>query len=137
MLNQLLKFTLVSSVLLWLKPRWRGLLALAIFVVLVHVFHSEYLGYVELSGNKTYLVASYFLKWLGLLAGLVVYYVFAVAGLRVAGTQNAIERARNKPGEDAVSGVADDANDGFDFLREKKELQSKADKLLENRREPR
>ena len=26
MLNQLLRFTLVSSLLLWLRPRWRGLL---------------------------------------------------------------------------------------------------------------
>ena len=66
MLNQLLKFTLVSSLLLWLKPRWRGLLGLSVFVLLVHILHAEYLGYVELSGNSDFLVASYFVKWLGL-----------------------------------------------------------------------
>lgn len=129
MLNQLLKFTLLSSILFWLKPRWRGLLALTVFVILVHVFHAEYLGYVELSENKKYLVASYFLKWLGLLAGLVIYYLFAVAGLRVAaGPQSRGEGISAQVAPGKSMNVQDD---GFDFLRNKNELEGRAEKLLE------
>ncbi len=126
MLNQLLRLTLVSSVLLWLRPRWRGLLLLSVFVLLVHVLHGEFLGYVELSGNDAWLVHSFVLKWVSLIVALLVYYVFAVSGLK--GTQlsprkqeTAVrEVTSTKPGED----------DGFDFLRHKGSLQSRAEKLL-------
>ena len=66
MLNQLLRFTLVSSILLWLRPRWKGLLTLGVVVILVHVLHGEYLGYVELSGDDSLLIWSYVVKWLAL-----------------------------------------------------------------------
>lgn len=127
MLNQLLKFTLVSSALLWLRPRWRGLLALIVFVLLVHVLHGEYLGYVELSGNRDFLVWSYVLKWLALVAGVLAYFLLAIMGLGRSGV-------RASPEEPAL--VAEPARsrpqgDGFDFLRDKKELHSRAQMLLE------
>ena len=128
MLNQLLKFTLVSSLLLWLRPRWRGLLALVVFVLLVHILHGEYLSYVELSGNSAFLVWSYVLKWLALMLGVLAYFLLAVVG--VGRRENAPSQPSILPDAQSASPGGHTAGDGFDFLREKKELQSKADKVL-------
>ncbi|MAT91486.1 MAG: hypothetical protein CME59_02685 [Halioglobus sp.] len=127
MLNQLLRFTLVSSALLWLRPRWRGLLALVAFVLLVHVLHGEYLGYVELSGNRDFLVWSYLLKWLALVCGVLAYFLLAVMG---------VGRARGNMPPEQPAARQEQArpprqDDGFDFLRDKKELHSRAQMLLE------
>lgn len=133
MLNQLLRFTLVSSVLLWLKPRWRGLLALTVVVLLVHVLHGEYLGYVELSGNDGYLLASYAVKWLALLVAVLAYYLFAIRGL--SRPRKPAPQAPPKP--PLVGDAAPPAgDDGFDFLRRKKELEGEADKVIARRAKP-
>lgn len=128
MLNQILKFTLFSSILLWLRPRWRGLLALCALVILVHVLHGEYLNYVELSGERAFLVWSYVLKWAVLVSGVVVYLLLTVFSSRNApsGTEKLAHRKR--PPEN--SGVAEVADDGFDFLRQKGQLESRAEKLI-------
>ncbi len=130
MLNQLLRFTLVSGALLWLRPRWKGLLALIVFVVLVHVLHGEYLGYVELSGNDEFLVWSFVLKWLALVSGVLAYLFLAV--LRTAGGKTSptdVSKSAESPaaGKPALNPAK---NDGFDFLRDKKQLETRAEKLL-------
>ena len=132
MLNQVLKFALVSSALVWLKPRWRGLLALTVFVLLVHILHGEFLDYVELSGNDDYLLVSFLIKWTCLVLGLVAYYLFAIAGLRLRG--RAVQQpsaASDSVPVATISKVSTD--DGFDFLRHKKALQGEAEKLLDER----
>lgn len=132
MLNQLLKFTLVSSLLLWLKPRWRSLLALVVFVVLVHVLHAEYLGYVELSDNQAFLLWSYALKWLMLILGVSLYCLYTFSHLPVGRRDKKPEGRKKKQPIDVptVSKSALPADDGFDFLRQKEQLQSRAEKLL-------
>ena len=125
MLNQLLKFTLISSLLLWLKPRWRGLLGLSVVVVVVHVFHGEYLDYAELSGSQSFLVWSYIIKWSALIVAVVVYiaYVIYVENGRKT-SRNAIPSQKN-----AMQRAIPIADDGFDFLRRKTKLQNQADKI--------
>ena len=126
MLNQLLRFTLVSSALLWLRPRWRGLLALAAFVGLVHVLHGEYLRYVELSQNQSFLVWSYGIKWFALLIGVSVYILFAFPS---PGNRDRAKMDTDKgPPDRKPDAIA--ADDGFDFLRRKKSLEGRAEKVL-------
>ena len=125
MLNQLLKVTLISSLLLWLRPRWRGLLTLSVSVVLVHVLHGEYLGYVELSGNDAFLVWSFVLKWLALLCAVTVYLVMTLSSSR--GEQSGEGHRRIKG---PASSPPEGEDDGFEFLRRKKNLDSRAEKLL-------
>lgn len=127
MLNQLLKVTLFASIWLWLKPRWRGLAVLLVFVVLVNLLHAEYLGYVELSENKDFLIWSYLLKWLLLFAAVIAYIVLPVRGNSGNSSAATSPRQTRPPS----TGGATSEDDGFDFLRNKKELQSRADKLLE------
>ncbi|MEM9256113.1 MAG: hypothetical protein AAGA91_11725 [Pseudomonadota bacterium] len=124
MFNQLLKITLFAAVWVWLKPRWRGLLALTVFVVMVHVLHGEYLSYVTLSDDRRFLVISYAIKWLALITGVLVYLFFS---LRSSGSEVKSHRQdRDQP----VRSVAERPDDGFDFLRDKKRLENRADKVL-------
>jgi len=139
-LNQLLKFTLVSSLLLWLRPRWKSLLALTAGVVLVHVFHGEYLDYVQLSGNDGFLVWSYVLKWTALLCVVGAYVAFLMLGARdkqeagrAVGSQVAPKRKRDAKAA-PVPSAASSGDDGFDFLRDKKHLDSRAEKIIQNKR---
>lgn len=141
MLNQLLRFTLVSSALLWLRPRWRGLLALTASVVLIHILHGEYLGYVELSGNSDFLVLSYVCKWVALTVVVSLYVLLAVYGLkspvRKRGTAlpDAYSPAKAEHAETGGAKTGAVRDDGFDFLRAKKTLESRADKVI--RKNPR
>ena len=125
MLNQLLKFTLFSSILLWLKPRWRGLLVLIVLVVLVHVLHSEYLGYVELSGDRSLLIWSYVFKWTVLFLG-----VFSYLFLSLSGLQSKPPRALGSQAKQGSVPKLTAVDDGFDFLRHKQRLQNRAEKII-------
>ena len=122
MLNQLLKFTLISSLLLWLKPRWRGLLGLSVVVVVVHVFHGEYLNYAELSGNQSFLVWSYIIKWGVLIVSVLLYMAYTI--YKEICTLFDYSDAIKKMGNDFIQLT------GFDFLRKKKKLQSRAEKII-------
>ncbi|MDG2410792.1 MAG: hypothetical protein P8M21_03025 [Halioglobus sp.] len=128
MLNQLLKVTLISSFLLWLRPRWRGMLALALVVALVHVLHAEYLGYVELSGNDALLIWSFVVKWSVLAVAITVYLAMTLTRQQGKGAPMDSRRKKNAPAGKTVSFRSED--DGFEFLRKKKRLESRAEKML-------
>ena len=128
MLNQLLKFTLITSLLLWLKPRWRGLLALSALVIAVHTFHGEYLDYAERSGDQSFLVWSYVIKWIALTGGVLVYMVYMIAGQN--NRAQSVDETRIKIKEKKKVNTIPIADDGFDFLRRKKHLQNRADKII-------
>ena len=126
MLNQLLKFTLVSSILLWLKPRWRGLLALIVLVIMVHVLHGEYLGYVELSGDRSLLIWSYVFKWIVLLFGILSYLFLSLSGSKIRPPHAMGSQAKQVSAVQSKVAV----DDGFDFLRRKQRLQNRAEKII-------
>jgi len=127
MLNQILKFTVITSVWLWLKPRWRALLAFVVSIILITIAHREYLNYVGISGNQGFLVWSYILKWSALLVCIIVYLLVSAWGISSktsAPAKSVTEPVRPVP---RVEGQ----DDGFDFIRRKKRLNSQAEKLLE------
>lgn len=128
MLNQLLKVTLISSFLLWLRPRWRGMMALALVVVLVHVLHAEYLGYVELSGNDALLIWSFVVKWSVLAVAVTVYLAMTLTRQQGKSAPMDSRRKKNPPAGKAFPSRSED--DGFEFLRKKKRLESRAEKML-------
>lgn len=131
MFNQLLKITLFTSAWLWLKPRWRGLLAIIVFVLLVNILHQEYLDYASISEDKAMLAWSFVVKWGLIIIGVLLYFISALFGGKpVAGKAAAVKPVKSKTGDAAVQKPAGNTDDGFDFLREKKTLENKADKLL-------
>lgn len=106
----------------FLKSRWKGLLALLAFWYVVSFLHGEYRDYVELSGNTDYLITAALTK-IGLYVLGFVVYVFVVERKILNRTQAEIEKKMlvENPRHD---------DDGFDFLRRKKKLQSPAEQLL-------
>lgn len=106
----------------FLKPRIKGLLLLLVFWIAVRFVHAEYISYVELSGDTRYLVHAALAKIiLYLLAFLV--YLFTVERKILRRTEQEIEAQRRH--ENTFN-----RDDGFDFLRRKKKLESPTDRLL-------
>ena len=97
------------------------------YVLLVHFLHREYLDYVEISGDHGLLVWSYLLKWVLLVSGLATYLIFGGIGIKGSSTK----RSHVDQIEPTTESSNNNEGDGFDFLREKKHLQSQADKLIE------
>ncbi len=126
MLNQLLKFTVITSIWFWLKPRWRALLAFVVSIVIITVLHREYVNYVEISGNQTFLVWSYILKWSALLICILVYWLVSAWGIGVKKSA----ATKSEPGLAKPVQKQEGPDDGFDFIRRKKRLNSQAEKLL-------
>ena len=106
----------------FLKPRWKGLLALLAFWFLVSFLHGEYRGYVELSGDTDYLIMAALTK-IGLYLAGFLMYVLAVERKILKRTQVEIEQQH-----EAENPLHRD--DGFDFIRRKKKLRSPAEQLL-------
>lgn len=110
----------------WLEPRWRSTLALVIGWLLVTVLHNEYAEYVRISENTGFLWLSYLLKWLLILSGIAAYAWFSVLAPR--------QPARHGDGAAATAKSPDSSlppDDGFDFLRHKNTLSSRADKVID------
>jgi len=134
MITQLLKVGALIATGRFLKPRLQGLLwVLAVWLLLWFV-HSEYVQYVELSGDTSFVLKASLLKT-GLYALSIALYVLLVerrlwprpvkmppphaTGSAAATATKAVPKAV-PAGED----------DGFNFLRSKGKLRNKADELL-------
>ncbi len=123
MLNQLLKLGMLIATGRFLKQRWRGVLwVLAVWLVL-WIVHGEFVNYVELSGDTTYVLHTSLLK-LALYALSIAIYVWRVESrlwprtsvsvpVAAAGNSNATAPATSIDTPRA-------GDDGFDFLRAKK-----------------
>lgn len=123
MLRSTTRFVALYALLRWLKPRWIRLVFLVISLVLISYSHSEYLRYVEITADPTSLAFSYQLKY----ALTVIVFVSFLISLRFMPSKN-ISKSESKKLTFRTKSV--DMDDGFDFLRDKKELTSRADKIL-------
>ena len=126
MLNQLLKLGVVITLGMWLKHRLQGLLVLIAVLTVAWIGHNEYLSYIEQSGNKEFLALSYAIKWAVYIIGVLLYYLLVERRIARDPTAN-----RNEI-RDTVN--IETKDDGFDFLRKKKKLDSQSDKLLKHAR---
>ena len=124
MLNQVLKLGLFVTLGIWLRHRARGLLVLVGVLVITWILHNEYLGYISRSGDDTYLALSYVMKWGVFILASCCYYLLVERKIR-----NRPELDRNTIANPERS---TDLDDGFDFLRHKKTLESEAEKALKN-----
>ena len=130
MFQSLLRIAIVGAVIKTLKPRSRGLAISAIIIIATLVAHGEYLSYVELSQDDTYLAKSYWLKYTTIIIAVVLYFVFGEFYLkRQAGVLS--EYSASASAADSSSRQVDD---GFDFIREEERLLTRAEKLLSQKK---
>ena len=122
MLNQVLKLGLFVTLGIWLRHRARGLLVLIGVLAITWILHGEYLEYISRSGDDTYLALSYVIKWGVFIVAAGWYYLLVERKIRARP-----ELERNTISNPERSA---DRDDGFDFLRHKKTLESEADKAL-------
>jgi hypothetical protein len=121
MLNQLIKAGVFLRLFIWLKPRLKSLLITIAIVAITWLMHGEFLSYAQHSGNAGFLGVSFIIKWIITIMTVFGYLIYQTK--QVKREEFSIE-SKNKQ-HDTRSG-----NDGFDFLRKKEKLESRADKII-------
>ena len=148
MLNQLLKFTLVSGFLLWLRRRWKWLAGCGGVIAAAMYLHGEFLDYVEamppgseeatIAGD--YIAVAFAVKNVVIFASLLTYFLVEMrASKRRRKDRPAVDIAGTSetgpsPRRVAVRDDDSTADDGFDFLRHGRKLENRADKVIGGKR---
>lgn len=136
MITQLLKVGALIATGRFLKPRLKGLLwVLAVWLLLWFV-HSEYVQYVELSGDTSLVLKASLLKT-GLYALSIALYVLLVERklwpkpVKMPPPHASRSAAAiSAPATAAPKAAPTGEDDGFNFLRSKGKLRDKAEELL-------
>lgn len=100
----------------WLRPRLLGIVVLIASIAAILIAHSEYLNYVDRTGNADNVGMSYLFKWVGLLLVVLVYGIYNWFSIKRALHRRAVALEQD-----------DRMEDGFDFLRQKRKLDSRND----------
>lgn len=133
MINQLLRLGALIATGRFLKPRLKGLLCIAVVWITLWFVHSEYVSYVELSGDTSFVLKATLIKT-GLYALSIALYVLLVERklwpkpVRVTPVKKSVGLQAAQ--QVAPTPLAQGNDDGFDFLRSKKKLKNPADTLL-------
>lgn len=124
MLNQLLRVGILFKAFLWLKPRYKVLSVTIGIIVVTWLMHSEYISYAQHSGNNGLLGVSFIIKW--------IITIFSVLGYLFYQAKRTSTEEVSKDFSEGDSKQQDvpSENDGFDFLRSKDRLESRADKIM-------
>ena len=125
-LNSFIGFILASKLMMWAVPDSKrfikGIVITAAVILLTMYFHSEYLGWAEISGNISFISTSYILKNLIILISLLFFYFYIRKPKKIT-------TSRVK-GEDKIyTSYTGDAY--FDKFRNKEKLKTKAEQILE------
>ncbi len=148
MLNQLLKFTLVSAFLMWLRRRWKWLAGCGGVIVAAMYLHGEFLDYVEalVPGSEEaaiageYIAVAFAIKNVMIFASLLTYFLVEMrastrprkdrsgtGGIAVIAQRGLTSRGGSPSGDDSQP------DDGFDFLRHRRKLEGRAEKIIKSK----
>ncbi len=120
--KNLFKAAIIFNLALWIRPRAKGLVLLCITMVIAWTAHNEYLEYLRSPPElRADILLSYALKWALILTAALLFFVSYRKVSKVRVGQKSAEKLPKECLRD----------DGFDFLRDKKALQSRGDKLIE------
>ena len=125
-INQLLVLALGTKVMMWAVPDSKrfikGIVITAVVILLTMYFHSEYLGWAEISGKIGFVSTSYILKNTIILVSLIFLYFYIRKPTKkvypkVEGEEKIYTKNTNE--------------DYFDKFRNKDKLKTKAERILE------
>ena len=125
-LNQLVGLILATKLMTWAVPDTKkfikGILITAIIILITIYLHSEYLSWSEISGNSKFITSSYIIKNLIILVSLISLYLYLRKPSKkiypkVKGEEKIYTKNTNE--------------DYFDKFRNKEELKTKAEQILE------
>ncbi|MES2625993.1 MAG: hypothetical protein V4628_11995 [Pseudomonadota bacterium] len=128
MITQFLKVGFLIASGRFLKPRWKGLLWIIAIWLVLQFSHAEFVSYVELSGDTRYVLHASLLKVL-LYALMIGIYVLKVERPLWPKTIP-LSKMPTVPTNTSLVALPK-GDDGFDFLREKEKLRTRAEQLLD------
>lgn len=155
MINQFLKISMLVVTGRFLKPRLRALLLLAAVWFTITWLHGEYVDYVSLSGDTRFYLYASLIKLVAYVLAFLSYFLLVERRILLASRtpkRNPGKRMNmtkafssspsnpsnpanllNSPTSSASSNlpVTQPGDDGFDFLRHKRKLESSTDKILQ------
>ena len=120
MLQTLLKVAIISVLIKALKPRLKALLVCGAALIAVFISHDEYLSYVELTDDHTYLARSYWYKYCAITLIALLYILFGELRRR-----SNPQIGRNDPTWSKSTRPESGPDDGFDFIREEGRLMTR------------
>ena len=127
MITQFLKVGFLIASGRFLKPRWKGLLWIIGIWLVLRFVHAEFISYVALSGDSRYVLHASLLKML-LYALTLGIYVWKVE--RPLWPKPTALTTPTAPVTSAMVSLPK-GDDGFDFLRDKEKLRTRAEQLLD------
>lgn len=129
MFKQIAKYTFFTFI--W--KRYRATILATLLVLfyfwLVGRVHSDFIAYAELRGESANLGVSFLIKWLLFILGFIIYLVYIF--LWSIRTPSKIKTPRSATRDTSVSEVVAAKNDPFTQLRQKQELRSRSDLVIE------
>lgn len=152
MINQLLKISVLVVTGRFLKPRLRALLLLAAVWFTITWLHGEYVDYVSLSGDTRFYLYASLIKLVAYVLAFLSYFLLVERRILLAsrtpkrnpGKRMNMSKAfssspanppnlLNSPTSPTSPNlpVIQAGDDGFDFLRHKRKLESSTDKILQ------
>ncbi|HIF74225.1 MAG TPA: hypothetical protein EYG31_13700 [Porticoccaceae bacterium] len=135
MLNFFFKSGLILFISLWLKPRLKGIVYAICVIAGIWLIQGEYLDYLSLINDFTYAGWTYLAKWMAIVITVVLYYYFVEVPIKNAAASN--DKGFSASGLDigeekrTIDQSMAEKDDGFNFLRKKKQLKNRSQKILE------
>jgi len=117
-------FKKLYDIYTWIKPRLLSLVILIFSVFLFIYLHSEYISWVELSGDKTFLTLSYIIKNVLILLAVIVF-LFLNRGKKVAEVKKDYKQIK------AEKVQMEKKKDHLKSIKEKGELKTEYQRILE------
>src|SRR5688500_17961022 len=128
MITQFLKVGFLIATGRFLKPRWKGLLWIVGIWLVLRFVHAEFVSSVALSGDTRYVLHASLLKML-LYALTLGVYVWTVERPLWPKPAAVPIPSPNLPANSQMTTLPK-GDDGFDFLRDKEKLRTRAEQLL-------
>ena len=117
-------FKKLYDIYTWIKPRLLSLVILIFSVFLFIYLHSEYISWVELSGDTTFLTLSYIIKNVLILLAVIVF-IFLNRGKKVAEVKKDYKQIK------AEKIQMEKKKDHIKSIKEKGELKTEYQRILE------
>ena len=117
-------FKKLYDIYTWLKPRLFSLVILIFSVFLFIYLHSEYISWVELSGDKTFLTLSYIIKNILILLAVIIF-IFLNKSKKVVEVKKDYKQIKTEKAQ------MEKKKDHIKSIKEKGELKTEYQRILE------
>lgn len=125
MISQAIKTFVVYKLWRWFTLHGASISTLLLSLLIVNYFHAEYIRYLEILNDTSRLAISFIIKYGLTFLAITFFYV----RLKLAYENNGLG-----PSSGHSLTKKEPASDGFDSLRQKKNLDGRAEKILNNKK---